>query len=147
MSSLFPLAKGPSRIPCYHNNISSKDRTQLGIYYLTEPFNILDLASFDKMTDNVIKIMVIGDIGVGKTSIIRRYVDSDYSPEYRISVQLDFRQKQVAVGERRVNIQLWDVPGQERFGGMTSVYYKYSHGALVTFDLARYNHSKQDRPI
>ena len=56
MSSLFPLAKGPSRIPCYHNNISSKDRTQLGIYYLTEPLNILDLANFDKMTDNVIKI-------------------------------------------------------------------------------------------
>ena len=89
------------------------------------------------MTDNVIKIMVIGDIGVGKTSIIRRYVDSDYSPEYRISVQLDFRQKQVSVGKKSVNIQLWDVPGHERFGGMTSVYYKYSHGALVAFDLAR----------
>ena len=108
-------------------------------------------------TENVIKLVVIGDLGVGKTSIIRRYVESDYSPEYRISVQLDFKQKQVSLGDRKLNLQLWDVsvllkifsplksllliievPGNERFGGMTSVYYKYSSGALVTFDLARY---------
>ena len=89
------------------------------------------------MGDNVIKLVVIGDIGVGKTSIIRRYVESEYSPEYRISVQLDFKQKQVSLGETKLNLQLWDVPGNERFGGMTSVYYKYSRGALVTFDLAR----------
>lgn len=89
------------------------------------------------MGDNVIKLVVIGDLGVGKTSIIRRYVESEYSPEYRISVQLDFKQKQVSLGETKLNLQLWDVPGNERFGGMTSVYYKYSRGALVTFDLAR----------
>ena len=47
------------------------------------------------MSDNVVKIVVIGDIGVGKSSIIRRYVDNDYTPEYKISVQLDFKQKQV----------------------------------------------------
>ena len=39
--------------------------------------------------------------------------------------------------KRKLNMQLWDVPGNERFGGMTSVYYKYSHGAIVMFDLAR----------
>ena len=57
----------------------------------------------------VIKLVVIGDLGVGKTSIIRRYVESDYSPEYRISVQLDFKQKQVSLGDRKLNLQLWDV--------------------------------------
>lgn len=90
------------------------------------------------MTDNVIKIMVIGDIGVGKTAIIRQYVESAFSPEYKISVSLDFAQKQVMCGDKTVNVQLWDVPGHERFGGMTSVYYKYSHGAIITFDLSRY---------
>ena len=43
------------------------------------------------MTDNIVKIMVIGDIGVGKTSLVRRYVDREYSPDYKISVQLDFK--------------------------------------------------------
>ena len=64
------------------------------------------------MTDGeaeVIKLVVIGDLGVGKTSLIRRYVESDYSPEYRISVQLDFKQKQVSLGDRKLNLQLWDV--------------------------------------
>jgi len=89
------------------------------------------------MSDNVVKIVVIGDIGVGKSSIIRRYVDNDYTPEYKISVQLDFKQKQVLQGEKKINIQMWDIPGHERFGGMTNVYYKYSHGALVVFDLSR----------
>ena len=42
------------------------------------------------------------------------------------------------MGDKNLNIQLWDVPGHERFGGMTNVFYKYSHGALVVFDLARY---------
>ena len=60
-------------------------------------------------TENVIKLVVIGDLGVGKTSIIRRYCESEYSPEYRISVQLDFKQKQVSLGDRKLNLQLWDV--------------------------------------
>ena len=44
---------------------------------------------------------------------------------------------QVLQGEKKINIQMWDIPGHERFGGMTNVYYKYSHGALVVFDLSR----------
>ena len=83
------------------------------------------------------KIMVLGDIGVGKTALIRRYVDGEYIPDYRITVDLDFKQKQISLGDGKLNLQLWDVPGNERFGGLTSVYYKYSHGAIVTFDLAR----------
>ena len=36
-----------------------------------------------------------------------------------------------------MNIQLWDIPGHERFGGLTRVHYKYAHGALIVFDLSR----------
>ena len=45
--------------------------------------------------------------------------------------------KSVEVDGRIVHIQLWDIPGHERFAGMTKVYYKYSHGALIVFDMAR----------
>ena len=60
------------------------------------------------------KIMVLGDIGVGKTALIRRYVDGEYIPDYKISVDLDFKQKQLSLGEDRLNLQLWDVPGNDR---------------------------------
>ena len=96
-----------------------------------------DPTSSDNMAELDMKIMVLGDIGVGKTALIRRYVDSEYIPEYKITVDLDFKQKQMSLGDGKLNLQLWDVPGNERFGGLTSVYYKYSHGAIVTFDLAR----------
>ena len=89
------------------------------------------------MAELNMKIMVLGDIGVGKTALIRRYVENEYIPDYKISVQLDFKQKQLKVGEDSLNLQLWDVPGNERFGGMTGVFYKYSHGAILAFDLAR----------
>ena len=91
----------------------------------------------DTMTELDMKIMVLGDIGVGKTALLRRYVDNEYNPDYKITVDLDFKQKQMSLEQGKLNLQLWDVPGNERFGGLTSVYYKYSHGAIVTFDLAR----------
>ena len=54
-----------------------------------------------------------------------------------VSIEPGFQLKQVEVRGRLVNIQLWDIPGHERFGGMTRVYYKYAHGALIVFDLSR----------
>ena len=54
-----------------------------------------------------------------------------------MSIDPGYKLKQVELDGRLVNIQLWDVPGHERFGGMTRVYYKYAHAALIVFDLAR----------
>ncbi|XP_040571722.1 ras-related protein Rab-32A [Lepeophtheirus salmonis] len=84
-----------------------------------------------------LKILFLGDLGVGKSSLIRRYVDNDYHSDYRVSVDCSYRLKSVQVKDKRINMQLWDVPGHERFGGMTKVYYKYAHGAVIVFDLSR----------
>lgn len=54
-----------------------------------------------------------------------------------MSIDSGYQMKSVEVDGRIVHIQLWDIPGHERFGGMTKVYYKYAHGALIVFDLAR----------
>ena len=56
---------------------------------------------------------------------------------YELKVFYRGKNLKVLQGEKKINIQLWDIPGHERFGGMTNVYYKYSHGALVVFDLSR----------
>ena len=54
-----------------------------------------------------------------------------------MSIDTTYQLKQVELDGRRINIQLWDIPGHERYGGMTRAYYKYAHGAIIVFDLAR----------
>ncbi|XP_022912797.1 ras-related protein Rab-32-like [Onthophagus taurus] len=84
------------------------------------------------------KILVIGDFGVGKTSIIRRYAEGTFSPKYKITIGADFAIKRLDWDEDlRINLQLWDIAGHERFGSLTSVYYRYAVGAAIVFDLTR----------
>ena len=75
-------------------------------------------------TEIFLKLLVLGDLGVGKSSLVRKYCHSDAGPEYKVSVDVSHSVKSVNINGVKVNLQLWDIPGHERFGGMTRVYYK-----------------------
>lgn len=99
-------------------------------------------ASFDLSNlprEHFIKILVLGDSGVGKSSLIKKYCFADSSaPQYKVSVAVSHSTKCLQLPEnQRAHLQLWDIPGHERFGGMTRIYYKYAHGVAIVFDLAR----------
>uniref|UniRef100_A0A665U9N8 Ras-related protein Rab n=1 Tax=Echeneis naucrates TaxID=173247 RepID=A0A665U9N8_ECHNA len=84
------------------------------------------------------KVLVIGDLGVGKTSIIKRYVHQIFSQHYRATIGVDFALKVLQWNSDTViRLQLWDIAGQERYGNMTRVYYREAVGALVVFDVTR----------
>jgi len=84
------------------------------------------------------KILVVGDLGCGKTSIIHRYVNNVFSTKYRATIGVDFALKIINWDPKtNVRLQLWDIAGQERFGHMTRVYYKEAVGALVVYDMTR----------
>ncbi|KAL4237881.1 Ras-related protein Rab-32B [Mactra antiquata] len=88
--------------------------------------------------EHLFKVLVIGEFGVGKTSIIRRYVDGSFSPNYKLTIGVDFALKTLDWDtDTTVNLQLWDIAGHERFGHMTRVYYKYAIAAVIVFDLSR----------
>ncbi|KAF4108159.1 ras-related protein Rab-38b [Onychostoma macrolepis] len=87
--------------------------------------------------EHLYKILVIGDLGVGKTSLIKRYVHQTYSTNYRATIGVDFALKVLNWDSETVRLQLWDIAGQERFGNMTRVYYREAMGAFIVFDVSR----------
>ncbi|KAK6296190.1 hypothetical protein J4Q44_G00339030 [Coregonus suidteri] len=87
--------------------------------------------------EHLYKILVVGDLGVGKTSIIKRYVHQNFSPNYRATIGVDFALKVINWDQETVRLQLWDIAGQERFGNMTRVYYREAMGAFIVFDVTR----------
>jgi len=95
-------------------------------------------ASTVMQQEHLFKVLVIGDLGVGKTSIIKRYVHQIYSQHYRATIGVDFALKVLHWdNDEVVRLQLWDIAGQERYGNMTRVYYREAVGALVVFDVTR----------
>lgn len=97
------------------------------------------MSAFSKAKcEYIFKILVIGELGSGKTSIIKRYVHQFFSQHYRATIGVDFALKILNWDESTVvRLQLWDIAGQERFGNMTRVYYRDAAAAFVVFDLTR----------
>ncbi|CAL4062754.1 unnamed protein product, partial [Meganyctiphanes norvegica] len=82
--------------------------------------------------------LVLEDHYLRKTAVIRRYTEGHFSPYYKLTIGVDFAVKTIHWDSKtKVNIQLWDIAGHERFGHMTRVYYKYATAAIVVFDLSR----------
>ena len=82
-----------------------------------------------------IKLLLIGDSSVGKTSLLLRYVDDKFSPSFVSTIGIDFKVKRVRVDGTDVRLQLWDTAGQERFRTITTSYFRGAQGILVVFDM------------
>eukprot|EP01084_Bolivina_argentea_P023212 43281_1 len=85
--------------------------------------------------DLAIKILVVGDVATGKTSLIQRYVYKSFNNTYVTTLGVDFALKKVRVKNQNLKVQLWDVAGQERFIGLAHAYYKDAAAAIVVFDI------------
>ena len=89
----------------------------------------------NKQTFNF-KIIVLGDIAVGKTSVIGRYITNTFSEEYKSSISCEYKEKKIDIdGQNIANLQIWDTCGEEKFMAVTKQYYNNAHGAIVIYDL------------
>lgn len=88
---------------------------------------------------SVAKVLVIGDVATGKTSIIQRYVYKTFDENHQATLGVDFSLKRVRVEDTQLNVQMWDIAGQERFIGLAPTYYKHAVAAIVVFDITNKN--------
>lgn len=87
-----------------------------------------------------LKLIVIGPGAVGKSSLIRRFVENKFSFHYKFTIGVDFMTKNVEYEPgKSAKLTLWDIGGQERFKVLRRSFYEGTHGALVVFDLSRAN--------
>ena len=89
--------------------------------------------------DRVFKIVVLGDGGVGKTSLIRRYVDRSFRERYLMTIGVDFSTKQINIGDATYRLQIWDTVGQERYKFLNKSFFMGASAAIVVFDLTSEN--------
>lgn len=95
--------------------------------------------------DYLIKLLALGDSGVGKTTFLYQYTEKKFNPKFVTTVGIDFREKRLVhhVGSAngktgnpfRIHLQLWDTAGQERFRSLTTAFFRDAMGFLLVFDL------------
>eukprot|EP01084_Bolivina_argentea_P032766 60660_1 len=85
--------------------------------------------------DHLFKLLLIGDPGVGKSSILLRFADDNFMDNYINTIGVDFRVKTLTVDEKLVKLQIWDTAGCERFRTIQSAYYRGAHAIIVVYDI------------
>jgi Ras-related protein Rab-7A len=82
------------------------------------------------------KIIILGAQGVGKTSLMERYVASKFSSQYKATIGADFSTKDVSLGDELVSLQIWDTAGQERYQSLGTAFYRGADACVLVYDVS-----------
>jgi len=83
----------------------------------------------------LLKVIILGDSGVGKTSLMNQYVNKKFSNQYKATIGADFLTKEVLVDDRLITMQIWDTAGQERFQSLGVAFYRGADSCVLVFDV------------
>lgn len=83
----------------------------------------------------LLKVIILGDSGVGKTSLMNRYVNNKFTSQYKATIGADFLTKEILVDDRMITMQIWDTAGQERFQSLGVAFYRGADSCVLVFDV------------
>lgn len=88
-----------------------------------------------KSYDILLRLLLLGDTGVGKSCILCRYVNDEFLDTHISTIGIDFKMRTIKLDKITAKIQIWDTAGQERFEAITHQFYRRAQGVLLVYDL------------
>jgi len=83
----------------------------------------------------IIKVVIVGDPGTGKSSILLRFSDNTFTNSYISTIGVDFKVRTLVINDQLYKIQIWDTAGQERFKSIITAYYRGAHAVVYVYDV------------
>lgn len=83
------------------------------------------------------KIVVVGDYGVGKTSLLNRYIDQKFNHDYLPTLGVNMLRKEMVYANNKVKLMFWDIAGQELYANVREQFYEGTQGAMLVYDVTR----------
>lgn len=83
----------------------------------------------------LLKVIILGDSGVGKTSLMNQYVHKRFSSQYKATIGADFLTKEIMIDDKLVTLQIWDTAGQERFQSLGVAFYRGADSCVLCYDI------------
>ncbi|KAH0626727.1 hypothetical protein JD844_001860 [Phrynosoma platyrhinos] len=84
-----------------------------------------------------LKLLLVGDSSVGKSSLLLRFTDDQFEPYLNPTIGVDFKVKKMVVGDLPLQLAIWDTAGQERFRTLTPSYYRGAQGIILVYDVTK----------
>ena len=88
-----------------------------------------------KMANKSCKLVVLGDSGVGKTTLIHNYVNNEFRADFKSTIGADFTAKSIDVGNQTVDLQIWDTAGEIRFHSVGAAFYRGTDACILVYDI------------
>jgi len=83
----------------------------------------------------LLKVIILGDSGVGKTSLMNQYVHKRFSNQYKATIGADFLTKEIMIDDKLVTLQIWDTASQERFQSLGVAFYRGADSCVLVHDI------------
>eukprot|EP00105_Crassostrea_gigas_P008075 XP_011422531.1 PREDICTED: ras-related protein Rab-13 [Crassostrea gigas] len=91
--------------------------------------------TMSKRYDVLMRLLLIGETGVGKTCVLCRYASEEFIDSHITTIGIDFKMKTISLGGKTIKVQIWDTAGQERFESITKQFYRRAQGVILVYDI------------
>ena len=106
---------------------------------MSKKTKIIDYKDDDNSEKIIIKILIVGEVGVGKSNFINRYIDDKFSSEAIASVGFDSNTKILNIENKKIIVQLWDSAGQSMYKTITKKLFNRVQGIIILYDISNEN--------